>query len=243
MRFPHLSRALAFWHDNNFAREIYIWLWDARLQKVAKAKTQFKRKYLKMWLPSFLSLPFMLRLYWMKPFNELWVATAELMWRSNAGAGGICWCRADALKTAKATVGLKVAPVSSYPNGKALLRLAVFPTIISPFQMKACARYLKGVVRVNTAPAALLQLHLRVEILLVLLHDVRQVRASTALRVVLLAVAVVVMGVVMVLLWNSSQLWSFFINTGLKWAFSDLSATPLGGAAAFKALTSDFSSY
>lgn len=82
--------------------------------------------------------------------------------------------------------------------------------------MKACARYLKGVVRVNTAPAALLELHLRVEILLVLLHDVRQVRASTALRVVLLAVAVVVMGVVMVLLWNSSQLWSFFINTGLK---------------------------
>lgn len=124
--------------------------------------------------------------------------------------------RQDALETAKATVGLKVAPVSSYPNGKALLRLTVFSTIISPFQMKACARYLKGVVRVNTAPAALLQLHLRVEILLVLLHDVRQVRASTALRVVLVAVAVVVMVVVMVLLWNSSQLWSFFISTGLK---------------------------
>lgn len=53
--------------------------------------------------------------------------------------------------------------------------------------------YLKGVVRVNAAPAALLQLHLRVQIFLILLHYVGQVRAPAALCVVLLTVAVVVM--------------------------------------------------
>lgn len=53
--------------------------------------------------------------------------------------------------------------------------------------------YLESVVRVDAASAAFLQLHLRVKILLVLLQDVRQVRSSAALCVVLLAVAVVVM--------------------------------------------------
>lgn len=51
--------------------------------------------------------------------------------------------------------------------------------------------YLKSVVRVNTAPAALLQLHLRVKIFLVLLHYVGQVRAPAALCVVLFTVTVV----------------------------------------------------
>lgn len=53
--------------------------------------------------------------------------------------------------------------------------------------------YLESVVRVDAASAAFLQLHLRVKILLVLLQDVRQVRSSAALCVVLLTVAVVVM--------------------------------------------------
>lgn len=53
--------------------------------------------------------------------------------------------------------------------------------------------YLKSVVRVDAAPSALLQLHLRVEIFLVLLHYVRQIRTPAALCVVLLTVAVVVM--------------------------------------------------
>lgn len=52
--------------------------------------------------------------------------------------------------------------------------------------------YLESVVRVDTAPAALLQLHLRVKIFLVLLHYVRQVRTPAALCMILLAVAVVV---------------------------------------------------
>ena len=56
-----------------------------------------------------------------------------------------------------------------------------------------CSMYLKSVVRVDAAPSALLQLHLRVEIFLVLLHYVRQIRTPAALCVVLLAVAVVVM--------------------------------------------------
>ena len=51
--------------------------------------------------------------------------------------------------------------------------------------------YLERVVRVDAAPPAFLQLHLRVEVLLVLLHDVGQVGAAAALRVVLLTVAVV----------------------------------------------------
>lgn len=53
--------------------------------------------------------------------------------------------------------------------------------------------YLKCVVRVDTAPAALLQLHLRVKIFLVLLHYVGQVRPPATLCVVLLTVAVVVL--------------------------------------------------
>lgn len=69
-------------------------------------------------------------------------------------------------------------------------------------RLKVCSMYLKSVVRVYAAPAALLQLHLRVKILLVLLHDVRQVRAPAALCVVLLAVAVVV---VMVLRGNRTE--------------------------------------
>lgn len=73
--------------------------------------------------------------------------------------------------------------------------------------------YLEGVVRVNTAPAALLQLHLRVELLLVLLHDVRQVGTSTALCGVVLTVAVVMM-VVMMRLWSSPRLWSV---CGWRW--------------------------
>lgn len=51
---------------------------------------------------------------------------------------------------------------------------------------------------VDTAPAALLQLHLRVKILLILLHYVGQVRAPAAFCVVLLTVAVVVMMVLSV---------------------------------------------
>lgn len=47
-------------------------------------------------------------------------------------------------------------------------------------------------MRVDATPAALLQLHLGVEVLLVLLHDVGQVGAAAALGVVILAVAVVV---------------------------------------------------
>lgn len=53
--------------------------------------------------------------------------------------------------------------------------------------------YLKGAVRVDAAPATLLQLHLGVKILLVLLHYVRQVGAPATLGVVLLTVAVVMM--------------------------------------------------
>lgn len=60
--------------------------------------------------------------------------------------------------------------------------------------------YLKSVVRVNTAPAALLQLHLRVELFFILLHDVRQVRTPAALRVVLFTVAVVMMMMWMMML-------------------------------------------
>lgn len=48
-------------------------------------------------------------------------------------------------------------------------------------------------MRVDTAPAALLQLHLRVKIFLVLLHYVGQVRTPATLCVILLTVAVVVM--------------------------------------------------
>lgn len=93
--------------------------------------------------------------------------------------------------------------------------------------------YLKSVVRVNTAPAALLQLHLGVEIFLVLLHDVGQVRTTAALCVVLLTVAVVMVVMVM-MLWNSSYLWSF--NDGERMLDAALSVLPLEGAAAFKAL-------
>lgn len=56
-----------------------------------------------------------------------------------------------------------------------------------------CSVYLKSVVRVDTAPAALLQLHLGVKVFLVLLHYVGQVGPPAALRVVLLTVAVVLM--------------------------------------------------
>ncbi len=48
-------------------------------------------------------------------------------------------------------------------------------------------------MRVDAAPTAFLQLHLRVQIFLVFLHDVGEVRAPAALCVVLLTVAVVVM--------------------------------------------------
>lgn len=79
-------------------------------------------------------------------------------------------------------------------------------------------------MRVDAAPAPLLQLHLGVEVLLVLLHDVGEVGAPAALCVVLLAVAVVmlllqvvmvvvrvrvVVGGVLVVLWDSSHLWLF----------------------------------
>ena len=60
--------------------------------------------------------------------------------------------------------------------------------------------YLERAVGVDAAPAAFLQLHLRVQVLLVLLHDVGQVGPPAALRVVVLAVAVVVVVVCEVLL-------------------------------------------
>lgn len=72
-----------------------------------------------------------------------------------------------------------------------------FPTSFCPtpgyYQLKMCSTYLESVVRVNTAPASFLQLHLRIKIFLILLHNVRQVRTAAALCVVLLTVAVVVM--------------------------------------------------
>ena len=85
---------------------------------------------------------------------------------------------------------------STSAGGKTLsLPKALSPPRPPPghYREKVCSLYLKSVVRVYTPPTALLQLHLRVKVLLVLLHDVGQVRAPAALRVVLLAVAVVLM--------------------------------------------------
>ena len=75
-------------------------------------------------------------------------------------------------------------PLSSPPS-------SVFPR--GHNRLKVFSKYLKSVVRVDTAPAAFLQLHLRIKIFLVLLHYVGQVRPPAALCVVLLTVAVVVM--------------------------------------------------
>lgn len=103
-------------------------------------------------------------------------------------------------------VPLQVARPSLHPSTPPSLNLLP-PHLLRPphpnhDRLKVCSMYLKSVVRVYAAPAALLQLHLRVKILLVLLHDVRQVRAPAALCVVLLTVAVVV---VMVLRGNRTE--------------------------------------
>lgn len=119
---------------------------------------------------------------------------------SNAGQGS------------SARQSLVVEPYSS-ANGRIL---PVYSTFCSPTldhsRLNVCSMYLESVVRVDTAPAALLQLHLRVKIFLVLLHYVRQVRTPAALCMIFLAVTVVV---VVVLKKNSLGIDCGFILTSV----------------------------
>lgn len=145
---------------------------------------------------------------WPFPWAQPWMNKAVLQgqaggagWRSNAEV-----CSLNQLmpgkgaQPGKAMMGLVVEPVR---ESRFLCRCrdppstSGFPTSFCPtpgyYRLKVCSTYLESVVRVNTAPASLLQLHLRIKIFLVFLHNVGQVRTPATLCVVLLTVGVVLM--------------------------------------------------